>query len=74
VLVAIVTTASLSGIVLPEWSYAIFLVPVIALTLLPNLALLWRLRRDAAGRPAAAPSVSKSEAGPRRRAYCLGRW
>ncbi len=61
VLVAMVTAASMFGIVLPEWSYMILLIPVFAVTLLPNLALLWRLRRDAAGRPAAAPSVSKSE-------------
>ena len=61
VLVAIVTTTSLSGIVLPEWSYTILLVPVFAVMLLPSLALSWRLWRDAAGRPAAAPAASKSE-------------
>ncbi len=61
VLIAIVVTTSLVNIALPEWSYTILLVPVLAVTLLPSLAVSMRLRRDAARRPAAAPAVSKSE-------------
>lgn len=61
VLVAIVTVTSLFGIDLPQWSSTILLVPVFAVTLLPGLAVSWRLWRDAASRPAAAPPLPKSE-------------
>jgi uncharacterized membrane protein YhaH (DUF805 family) len=61
VVVAIVVTASLFNGQLPEWTYTILLVPALLVTLLPSLAVSVRLWRDAAGRPAAAPAVSKSE-------------